>query len=244
MRYFFGATSVSAEVVQPGIEDSGFVRAIQLPAPRGVADPDAIAAPALRLSFPVANEATIDFLRLAGGTITVQCYRLGELVETVTDGEHLGWAARKYERVRYRCKGPLDRIDITAMYPNAVQLAPAYLSRICLLYADDVRQYLDAVENALAFSEFWSSLLDNDAAVSNALLLDPATRYTIEVESSWARVQEGQETPVAAPITHSFSFVTVPADRPPLNLRGPEGAVSAGDWDLRTVPAMAGSGAN
>lgn len=237
LRYFFGATSVSAEVVQPGIEDSGFVRAIQLPAPRGVADPDAIAAPALRLSFPVANEATIDFLRLAGGTITVQCYRLGELVETVADGEHLGWAARKYERVRYRCKGPLDRIDITAMYPNAVQLAPAYLSRICLLYADDVRQYLDAVENALAFSEFWSSLLDNDAAVSNALLLDPATRYTIEVESSWARVQEGQETPVAAPLTHSFSFVTVPADRPPLNLRGPEGAVSAGDWDLRTVPA-------
>jgi hypothetical protein len=236
LRYF-GATSVAAEVVQPGIEDSGFVRAIQLPAPRGVADPDAIAAPALRLAFNVANEATIDFLRLSGGTITVQCYRRGELVATVADGEHRGWAQRKYERVRYHCKGPLDRIDITAMYPNAVQLAPAYLSRICLLYAEDVREHLDAVENALAFSEFWSSLLGSDAAVSNALLLDPATRYTIEVESSWARVAEGQETPVAAPITHSFSFVTVPADRPPLNLRGPEGAVSPGDWDLRTVPA-------
>lgn len=239
---FFGATSVAAEVVQPGIPDSGFVRAIQLPAPRGVTDPDAIAAPALRLAFKVANEATLDFLRLAEGSITVHCFRLGELVETVENGEHLGWAARKYERVRYRCKGPLDRIDVTAMYPNAVKLAPAYLSRICLLYAEDVREHLDAVENAAAFSEFWSSLLDTNAAMSNALLLDPATRYTLQIESAWARVLEGAETPVAAPITHSFTFVTVPEDRPPLDLRGPEGAVSAGDWDVRTVPAHQQSG--
>jgi hypothetical protein len=234
---FFGATSVAAEVVQPGIQDAGFDRAIQLPAPRGVPDPDAIAAPALRLAFHVANEASLDFLRLADGKITVQCYRLGELVETVTNGEHLGWAARKYERVRYRCKGPLDRIDITAMYPNPVNLAPAYFSRICLLYAEDVREYLDAVENAAAFSEFWSSLLDNNAAMSDALLLDPATRYTLQIESAWARMLEGAETPVAAPITHNFTFVTVPADRPPLDLRGPEGAAGAGDWDVRTVPA-------
>lgn len=234
---FFGATSVAAEVVQPGIVDSGFVRAIQLPASRGVAEPDAIAAPALRLDFTVATEATLDFLRLSGGTITVQSFRRGILVETAVDGERLGWAERKYEIVRYFCKGPLDRIEITAMYPEAVLLAPAYLSRVCLLYVDDVREHLDAAENALAFSEFWSSLLDSDAAASDALLLDPGTRYTLEIESAWARVAEGAETPVAAPLTHRFTFVTVPADRPPLDLRGPEGAVSPGDWDMRTVPA-------
>jgi hypothetical protein len=240
---FFGATSVAAEVVQPGIGDAGFERAVQLPAPRGVpAEADAIGAAALRLTFAVANEATLDFLRLSGGTITVQTFRLGELVDTLTDGERLGFAERKYERVRYHCKGPLDRIDITAMYPNVVQLAPAYLSRVCLLYTGDVREHLDAVENALAFSEFWSSLLDSDAAASDALLLDPATRYTIEVESNWARMLEGAETPATPPIKHSFTFVTVPADRPPLELRGPEGAVSPGDWDVRTVPAHQQSG--
>jgi hypothetical protein len=158
-------------------------------------------------------------------------------VETITDGEHLGWAARKYERVRYHCKGPIDRIDITAIYPNAVQLAPAYLTRVCFLYTGDVREHLDAVENASAFSQFWSSLLSNNAAMSDALLLDPATRYTIRIESSWARVTEGTETPAPAPLVHDFTFVTVPADRPPLDLRGPEGSASAGDWDVRTVPA-------
>jgi hypothetical protein len=239
---FFGATSVAAEVVQPGIDDSGFERAIQLPAPRGVADPDAIAAPALRLAFAVANEATLDFLRLDGGTITVQCYRRGLLVGTVAEGQHLGWAERKYERVRYSVKGPVDRLDVTAMYPSAVELAPAYLSHVCLLYTGDVREHLDAAENALAFNEFWSSLLDSDAAASDALLLEPATRYTLRIESSWARIAEGEETPAAAPITHSFTFVTVPADRPPLDLRGPEGAVSPGDWDVRTVPAHQQSG--
>ncbi|HYI12141.1 MAG TPA: hypothetical protein VEK57_24015 [Thermoanaerobaculia bacterium] len=234
---FFGATSVPAEVVQPGIQDSGFVRAIQLPAPRGVADPDAIAAPNLRLAFAVAEEVTLDFLRLAEGTITIQCFRRNELLDAHNDGTHLGWAERKYERVRYRCKGPVDRIDITASYPNAVLLAPAYLSRVCMTYSEDVRDHLDAVENANAFSTFWSNLLNTNAAVSDALLLEPATRYTLEIESSWARVTEGVETPVAAPIRHNFSFVTVPRDRPPLNLRGPEGAAVAGDWDVRTVPA-------
>jgi hypothetical protein len=239
---FFGATSVAAEVVKPGFEDAGFGQAIQLPAPRGVPDPDAIAAPALGLEFAVADEASLDFLRLAEGTITVQCFRLGQLVETVEKGEHLGWTARKYERVRYHCKGPLDRIEITAMYPNAVSLAPAYFSRLCFLYAGDVREYLDSAENAAAFSQFWSSLLNTNAAMSDALLLEPATRYTLRIESGWARMLEGMETPVAAPITHDFTFVTVPADRPPLDLRGPEGAVSPGDWDVRTVPAHQQSG--
>ncbi|MGZ5432806.1 MAG: hypothetical protein ACXWH7_07725, partial [Thermoanaerobaculia bacterium] len=234
---FFGATFVGAEVVQPGIVDSGFVRGVQLPASRGVNDADAIAAPLLRLAFAVADAATLDFLRLSGGTITVQCYRHGVLVETLTEGTHLANPARKYERVRYHCKGPLDRIDIAAMYPTAVQLAPAYLHRVCLLYSDDVREHLDAVENATAFSEFWSSLLDSDAAVSNALLLDPGTRYTLQIESAWARMTDGAEEPATPPLTHSFSFVTVPPDRPPLGLRGPDGAVAAGDWDVRTVPA-------
>lgn len=239
---FFGATAVAAMVVKPDIQDSGLDVHVQLPASRGVTDPDANAAPPLRLLFDLANTASIDFLRLAEGFITVECYLRGELVETVTNGEHLGWAARKYERVRYHCKVPLDRIDITARYPTPQTLPPAYLSRICLLYAEDVREHLDAQENAAAFSEFWSSLLNGNAAMSDALLLDPDTRYTLQVESKWARVSEGAETPVAAPITHSFTFVTVPADRPPLDLRGPEGAAGAGDWDVRTVPAHEATG--
>ncbi len=235
---FFGATAVPAVVAQPSIADAGFVRAIQLAAARGVPlEGETDAAPQLRLEFAIAASASVEILRLAGGSVVLRSYWRGELVEELGNGEHLGWAARKYERVRYHCGGPIDEIEIAAAYPNSVSLAPAYLAKVCLIYRDDVSSHLNALENAAAFSQFWSSLLDGDAAMSDALLLEPGTRYTLEVEANWARVSEGAEAPDPSPLKQSFSFSTVPLNQPPLDLRGPEGAVAAADWDVRTTPA-------
>lgn len=233
VRRYFRAVRHRAEVVVSPV--AGLAqRLLRLPATNG-ATPPVAAADHLRLRFARAEQATVLVLRYPQGVVRMRGW-LGEtLVADAADGAmsgHLG--EDRFEVVLYTLDGPLDRIEIEASHGPGLRLRQSLVVQVCLLYTTDVEQWQDQQVAALNWSQFWSDLLAQDAAASSALVLDPGTRYTLEVKTSWAQVHEDGTLGAANPVTDTYSFTT--ATEPPVTLRGPAAALDGADWDVKTLP--------
>lgn len=234
VRRFHGSNARPAEVVVcpiPGLAE----RVVLLPSNDG-ADPPVAAAGRLQMAFAMANEAEVTLLRFPRGGIKIGGWLGDRLVDEVTEGEFLGNIGEdRFEIVRYRLKGPLDRMVLETAHRLGSVRSRSLVLRVCLLYSRDVDRWHDQEVFGMSWSQFWSDLLTQDAAASSALLLEPGTEYRLEVRSSWAhRHDDGTlGSPHADTVTYSFTTTA----EPPSSLRGPTAALDASDWEVRTVPA-------
>lgn len=233
VRRYYAIVRTPAEVVTfPGSS----TRLIRLPATNG-ATPPVAAGDLLQLRFERANEAIVEVFRYPGGIVRMRGYLGDTLVSEEDQGELGGVIGEdKFEIAVYRLKGPIDRIVIESAHGRGERLRQSLLVQFCLLYTADAERYQDQQIVNSNWSTFWSDLLTQDAAASNALLLEPATRYTIEVNTSWAYLREDGSLGSPNVTSDTFSFTTVAADKPPASLRGPASALEVGDYEVQTVP--------
>jgi hypothetical protein len=234
VRRYYAIVRTPAEVVTPF---SGSVtRMIRLPATNG-ATPPVAAGDLLQLRFERANEAVVSIFRYPGGIVRMRGYLLDTLVSEEDEGEFGGvFGEDRFEIATYRLKGPIDRIEIESAHGPGLRLRQSLVVQVCFLYTADADRYQDQQIVNINWSTFWSDLLTQDAAASNALLLEPATRYTIEVNASWAYLREDGSLGSPNATSDTFSFTTVAADKPPASLRGPASALEIGDYEVQTVP--------
>jgi hypothetical protein len=235
VRRYYAIVRTPAEVVQPL---SGSVnRLIRLPATNGTTPPVA-AGDLLQLRFDRANEVVVSVFRYPGGFVHMRGYLLDVPVSEDDQGEFGGvFGEDRFEIATYRLNGPIDRIEIESAHGPGIRLRQSLVVQVCLLYKADAEHYQDQQIVNVNWSTFWSDLLTQDAAASNALLLEPATHYTIEVNTSWAYLREDGSLGSPNPTSDTFSFTTVAADQPPASLRGPASALEAGDYEVRTIPS-------
>lgn len=235
VRRFHGLTEISAEIVAspvPGLA----AHMLRLPSSNGRTQPVHTGG-SIRLEFAWAEEATLLVLRYPGGTIHTRGFLKDAQVASDDTGKVQGVIGEdRFEIVQYTLKGPLDRIAIEAAHGPGLRLRQSLLARVCLISSEAQRQYADQLALATSWSQFWSDLLDQDASASAAVLLEPGTRYALEVKTSWAYLHEDLSLGEAHPVTDTFAFTTVSADNPPEALRGPASALDASDWEVRTTP--------
>lgn len=234
MRRYFGWTAQDAAVV-PFTLLSGVPRALRIPAVVGGALPDEPAAPQLELRFALAHNALLQMVRPGRDRrVTVRFYRGDRLVKEDAEGTVLPGLEGKWQHVVYTCDLPVDRAVIEAELratPDASEVA-AFLLRACVVLESDHRHHQDAVDSAAAWNAFWTTVGSPDP-----LVLAPATHYTLEVEGTWSRIVDGNETP-GGTLTKTFEFDTVGLDQWPTRLRGADESLDGkAGYDLRTVPA-------
>jgi hypothetical protein len=234
VRRYYGSITRPAEVVIAPITGPP-VRMVALPSTDGFGA--AIAAGGrLVLQSNRANEAELEVLIYPGGQVKVTAW-LGEALVDESAGEQVGLVDDKWILTRYLLKGPFDRLEVEAAHDTAHTVTKSFLRKVCLLYTADVVKHHDQDVSGQSWSTFWSDLLTQNAAASNALLLEPGQQYSLDVVTSWAHLHEDGTLGTPHSNTETFSFNTVAPDKPPLSLRGPTAALNASDWEIRTVPA-------
>jgi hypothetical protein len=108
----------------------------------------------------------------------------------------------------------------------------ALLLRVCIVVESEYQQFQDAVASGTAWADFWNSF-----SVSDPLVLQPASHYTLQVEGNWSRVKEGAET-AGGTFDRRFEFDTVGLDDWPQTLRGIDQSVDGkSSYDIKTFPA-------
>jgi hypothetical protein len=236
LRRFHGAVRVPAEVVPAAVVGLGATQMIRLPATDGAARPPIAAGERLRIELERAEQVDLLVLRFPTGVVAARGWLGDALVAEDAIGTVSGTIGEdRFSIVRYTLKGPLDRVELEAGHTAGQRPPRSLLVMLCALYSAEVRRWNDDLAIAAGWSQFWSDLLDQQAASSGALLLEPATRYTLEVRTSWAhRRADGSEGSPHA-MTDSFTFTTTAT--PPAQLRGPTAGIDATDWEVRTVPA-------
>jgi hypothetical protein len=239
----FASLSASAAVVADMVVIPD--RVIMLPATHGATlpGPDAapLAADRLDVRWPRARTAELSVLRIPRDSrVVVRFFDGTRLVREDVEGVVVGMILDKIEDVRFRCDVPTTHAEMMAFqHLNVGQEARSQnvLYRVCLTYEDDVRAWEDGLATAGAWSHFWSDLYDSNAATSDALLLEPGTRYAVEARLRWFQVEGTTETP-GGERTHTFRFETVPPTQPPLDrLRDAKQLVDSVSWDIDTTPA-------
>jgi hypothetical protein len=234
LRRYLGSSSTPAEVVDcpvPGLA----ARVIRLPSNDG-GTPLVAAANTLQMTFDKANEVEVTLLRFPEGSVRITSWFGDRLLGEEQAGQVLGHLGEdRFELVRYTLKGPINRIVLETAHPPGRVRSRSLVVRVCARYSADLDQYKDQVILGQSWSTFWSDLLTQDAAASNALLLEPATQYRLEVKSNWAHRHDDGSLGNPHPDIASFTFTTT--GEPPKALRGPDAALDASDWEVRTVPA-------
>ena len=233
MRRYFSWTAQQATVV-PFTVMSGVVAALQLPATVGSPLPETPAAPPLELRFAAAHSVLLQMARPPRGRqIVVRFYFNDRLVKEDADGIRMPGLEGRWEHALYSCEGPVNR----AVIETALQRNPdsddvsALLLRVCVVLESEWRQFHDAVASGAMWQDFWSTF-----TISDPLVLQPASHYSLEVEGGWARVAEGVETP-GGTFTRTFEFDTVGLDQMPPRLRGIEQSVDGlSNYDVKTAP--------
>jgi len=230
------------------VEDMSFLpaRVIMLPATHGRNLPGESAEPMaserLELAWQRARSAELSVLRIERDTrVVVRFFDGDQLVLEELEGIVVGTVLGKLLDVRYRCDVPTTRAEIFAFQHMGEQsfgdpVSQTALYRACVVYESDMREWEDGEATAAAWSDLWSDLFNSSAATSDALLLEPGRRYTLEAKLRWLQVDGTTETPGGTE-THSFRFQTVAADQPPLErLRPADQMVDRTSWDIDTIP--------
>lgn len=233
LRRYLGTNAYPAEVVAcpiPGLA----ARVIRLPSNDG-ADPPAAAGGRLEIACAKANEVDVTVLRFPRGSVKVTAWFGDQLIDTDEVGEvldHIG--EDRFELVRYHLAGPLNRLTFETAHRTGFSRTRSLVVKVCVLYAADVDRWNDQQAYGIAWSTFWSDLLSQDAAASNALVLEPATEYRLEVKANWAHRHEDGSLSSPNGATATYSFTTTA--QPPQTLRGPMAALDDTDWEVRTTP--------
>ncbi|MCU1230028.1 MAG: hypothetical protein JWO97_2912 [Acidobacteria bacterium] len=206
--------------------------------------------------FPISASETLVFaferahhIRVIGvrnsrraATVIARFYDGDKLVETVsgTSGSSVG---EELEQIVFICTGWATRVELTESAPQTALIAgvqfvvPAFdiiITRICVTYeSEELQAQQNATSNA-AWSAFWSELLAQDAAASDALLLDPETTYTLSGRVAWTHLDgSGGDTQF-----FSYQFTTEAKNRPPRPLRKRDLHLAADQdrWEIETLP--------
>lgn len=234
LRRYLGSYSTPAEVVVCPIRGLA-ARVIRLPSNDG-GTPVIAAADTLQMTFDKANEVEVTLLRFTNGSVKITGWFGDRLVSEEQAGQVLGNLGEdRFELVKYTLKGPVNRIVFETAHQLVSVRSRSLVIRVCVRHSSDLDQYNDQVILGQSWSDFWSDLLTQDAAASNALLLEPATQYRLEVKSNWAHRHDDGSLGSPHPDTATFTFTTT--GEPPKALRGPDAALDASDWEVRTVPA-------
>ena len=236
VRRYYGAVRTAIEVIETPVISSLAAHAIRLPATNGVATP-ITAADRLQLRFERSDEVRLFVLRYPTAVVEIRGW-LGEtLVVNGANGIESGPIGEdRFTFVEYVLPGPLDRIEIEVGHGVGLRLRQSLLVRACFKYSTDVRRFDDQLAASLGWSSFWSDLLSQDAAASSALLLEPGTKYALQIRTSWRHLREDGSMSDPHATMEEFSFTTVPIDQPPASLRGPASALEPGDYEVQTVP--------
>lgn len=236
------------EATGASVEDMTFLpaRVIMLPATHGrnlpLAAAEPLASERLELRWERAASAELSVLRIERDTrVAVRFYDGDQLVLEDVEGIVVGSVLGKLQDVRYRCEKPTTRAEVFAFQHAGEQsfgdpVSQTALYRACVVYEGDMHEWEDGQATAAAWSNLWSDLYNSNAATSDALLLEPGRRYTLEAKLRWLQVDGTTET-LGGTQTHSFRFQTVAADQPPLEpLRPAEQMVDRTSWDIDTTP--------
>ena len=234
MRRFFGWNALAATVV-PFTLISGVVRALQLPAVEGSTLPDTPAAQPLEVRFATAHTVLLQMARPPRRRLVlVRFFMNDRLVKEDAEGAVVPGLEGRWEHVLYTCEGPVNRAVVETMLQGNPEQddASALLLRVCIVPEADFRHYQDAVASGTAWQDFWSTF-----SISDPLVLQAASHYSLQVEGGWARVKDGVETP-GGTFERTFEFDTVGLDQMPMRLRGIEESMDGtSSYDLKTAPA-------
>ena len=140
--------------------------------------------------------------------------------------------------------GPATRVELTALSSpkrgNNEEIKhlymPSMLLRLCLDYESELTKKAQDKASKKAWSEFWSDLLSQNAASSDALLLDPECSYEFKGRIQWSHLKDD---PSIGEEIFSFSFTTEAKDRvpQPLRKRNPQIAASDDLWEIDVLPS-------
>ncbi|HEX8169933.1 MAG TPA: hypothetical protein VF824_05265 [Thermoanaerobaculia bacterium] len=243
LQKLFGlATSPPGVVAWPG---DGSFSACVLPLTAGAwtkALPQLFATQPLSLEFERAGDVLFACIRPAtrGPSITAKFYDGDTLVETshgLSGGTQGPW-----EVVLFAHQKPVTRLELTSTIESLSIDGPpiipfAYLMIFWLRYEAAVIKQVQDEESAKAWSQLWSDLLDQQAATSDALLLDCETTYRLSGKVQWNAVK-GVE-PEGGSFEESFWFdfhTRKEREKCPLVKRHPNLGAADDRWEIETLP--------
>jgi hypothetical protein len=141
---------------------------------------------------------------------------------------HDGWATRVELT---------ESFPVVAVFGGVQSPAPefdVFIVKICVIYqSEEIEAEQNASSNA-AWSNFWSDLLSQDAAASDALLLEPQTTYTLSASVAWTHL-DGSPGDTQ---TVNYQFTTEAKNRKPkpLRKRDPHLLLKDDRWEIDTLP--------
>lgn len=236
----FGYRARRAEVMTIPLPDP--IQVVALPATEGVAGQTPHACETLILEFERALELTLTCVRRGqrAGTAVARFFDGRRLVGTVI-AQTIA-SAHGFEFLEVASPAAATRVEIRAWnsFVTGTQHSGrfedrVFLVRFCMHYESELIYDADSAASMGAWSNFWSDLLAQDAAASDALLLDPDTPYRIEGRVRWVHVEDPSS---GADQSFAFSFRTEAADREikPLRKRDPLLPISEDRWEIDTLP--------
>lgn len=140
--------------------------------------------------------------------------------------------------------GPATRVELTFLSNpqarNVGEIMHSYTSTmllgLCLAYESELVKNEQNQASKEAWSGFWSDLLSQNAASSDALLLDPGCSYELKGRIQWSHLKDDPST---GEELFSFSFTTEAKDRVPQPLRKRNLQIAASDdfWEIDVLPS-------
>jgi hypothetical protein len=202
--------------------------------------------------FTVSDVLAIEFARARD--IWMMCLRRTSKFETTAkfyDGDQLigtsqgvpGISLFDWEQLLFLHAGPATRVELTTHWKNNVFVdglwsppdSSVFLGLICMKYESEAIEQAEAAASQDAWSKLWSDLLSQNAATSDALLLDPECTYELSGLLHWQHVKDsggGDET-------FTYRFDTEKKSRLPQPLRKRDHNLAAADdrWEIDAVPS-------
>lgn len=209
--------------------------------------------PGAELRFPRARQVVIDLLVPARAAMRVR-FLLGEEVRSVNpEPAAIGSGRRdglshstgvgpvaEWRHVRLAADGPIDRaiIEVFGLEDDKRPAQRVYVFRACVVPEADAIAWEEGRRTRKAWSDFWADLVSQEAATTDALLLEPGARHRLKVDLEWAAIEDDPSNEVATG-NQSAEFEFTTTTEAPNVLRPRNRSVGGGedDWDVDTVPA-------
>jgi hypothetical protein len=236
----FGYRLRRSEVVTiPLVPPTGVVA---LPLSEGLTTPSPFVCETLVLEFERALDVTISCVRNSARFPRAQAtFFDGAKVIGTSPGATVSFA-NGFEEVDFNMPGLTTRVEIRSWSPfQRANDGPnssdgrMFLVRLCMHYEADLIENAENAATIEAWQDFWSDLLAQDAAASDALLLDADSRYRIVGRVNWSHLEDpssgNQEV-------FEFDFHTQPKSREikPLRKRDHQLPINDDRWEIDTLP--------
>jgi hypothetical protein len=236
----FGYRSRRSEVVTIPLGTP--TQALALPLTEGLTTPTPFVCETLVLEFERALDLTINCVRSSQRFPVAQAtFFDGTKVVGTSTGVTVGFV-NGFEQVDFNFPALATRVEIRAWTPfrrtheGTTSFGDRlFLARLCMHYEADLIESAENTASIVAWQNFWSSLLAQDAAAGDALLLDAATRYRIQGRVNWSHLEDPSS---GAHEFFAFDFQTQLKTREikPLKKRDHQLPINDDRWQIDTLP--------